>query len=114
MTRPGEYLRQNRIKIALWVAVIEGVLVIVHLIPHLAIYVVAVVAVFFYAAAGRNYKSALGRQLAWIFAASQAATVLIPRSSGSRGNRDTGAAARRARRPGRRARRRRLRRRGRP
>src|SRR5438045_1099898 len=78
MTRPGEYLRQNRIKIALWVAVIEGVLVIVHLIPHLAIYVVAVVAVFFYAAAGRNYKSALGRQLAWIFAASQAATVLIP------------------------------------
>ena len=78
MTSPGTALRQNRIKISLWIAVIEGLLTIVHVIPHLAIYVLAVVAVAFWAAAGRNYKSNLGRQLAWIFGASQALAVLVP------------------------------------
>jgi len=78
VTSPGKYLHAHRIRIALWVAVAEGVLTIVHVIPHLAIYVLAVVAIAFWAGAGRNYKSSLGRQLSWIFAASQAAAVLVP------------------------------------
>jgi len=78
VTSPGEYLRRNRIKIALWVAVVEGLLTVVHLLPRLALYVLAVVAIAFYAFSGRNYKSHFGRQASWIFAASQAAAVLVP------------------------------------
>jgi hypothetical protein len=78
VTSPGTYLYAHRIRIALWVAVIEGLLTIIHVLPHLAIYVLAVVAIAFWATAGRNYKSNVGRQLAWIFAASQAAAVLVP------------------------------------
>jgi len=78
VTSPGNYLHAHRIRIALWVAVVEGLLTIVHAIPHLAIYILAVAAIAFWAIAGRNYKSSLGRQLSWIFAASQAAAVLVP------------------------------------
>jgi FtsH-binding integral membrane protein len=75
---PGISLRQNRIKIALWIAVAEGLLVLIGVIPHWLVYGLAVVAVGFWALAGRNYKSNSGRQISWIFAASQAACVLVP------------------------------------
>ena len=78
MESPSLSLRRNRIKITLVIAVVEGLLVLVGVIPHLAVYVLAVVAIAFWALAGRNYKSNLGRQLSWIFAASQAAAVLVP------------------------------------
>jgi len=78
VTSPATSLRQNRIKISLWVAVAEGLLTLVGLIPHWLVYVLAAVAIAFWAGAGRNYKSNLGRQLSWIFAASQAACVLVP------------------------------------
>jgi len=78
VTSPATSLRQNRIKISLWVAVAEGLLTLVGLIPHWLVYVLAAVAIAFWAGAGRNYKSNLGRQLSWIFAASKAACVLVP------------------------------------
>ena len=78
VTSPSISLRQNRIKIALWIAVAEGVLTLIGLIPHWLVYALAVVAIVFWAFAGRNYKSNLGRQISWIFAASQAACVLVP------------------------------------
>jgi hypothetical protein len=71
-------LRHNRIKIALWIAVAEGVLAVVGVIPRWLVFVLAAVAIAFWAGAGRNYKSTLGRQIAWIFATSQAAAVLVP------------------------------------
>ncbi|MBV8081145.1 MAG: hypothetical protein JO186_12320 [Actinobacteria bacterium] len=78
MRHPGELLRRRRIRIALWIAVIEGLLTVVHALPHIVLYVLAVVAIAFYVTAGRHYKSTFGRQLAWIFAASQALAVLVP------------------------------------
>ena len=78
LSRPGNYLRQNRIKISLWIAVVEGLLVLIHVLPHLAVYILAVAAVAFWAAAGRNYRSNTARQASWILAASQALVVLIP------------------------------------
>jgi len=78
VTSPGTTLRQNRIKISLWVAVAEGLLTLVGLIPHWLVYVLAAVAIAFWAGAGRNYNSNLGRQISWVFAASQAAAVLVP------------------------------------
>ena len=78
MTGPGNALRQNRIKISLWIAVAEGLLTLIGVIPHWLVYGLAVVAIGFWVAAGRNYRSPLGRQVSWVFAASQAACVLVP------------------------------------
>jgi FtsH-binding integral membrane protein len=78
VTSPGTSLRHNRIKIALWIAAAEGLLTVVGVIPHWLVWVLAAVAIGFWAGAGRNYKSNLARQLSWIFATSQAAAVLVP------------------------------------
>jgi hypothetical protein len=78
LARPGGYLRQHRVKLALWIAVVEGIIVLVGLIPHIAIYALAVVAVVFYVAMARNYRSNTARQSGWIFAASQTLVVLVP------------------------------------
>jgi FtsH-binding integral membrane protein len=74
----GVSLRQNRIKIALWIAVAEGLLILVGVIPHWLVYILAAVSIAFWALVGRNYKSSSARNLSWIFAASQAACVLVP------------------------------------
>jgi hypothetical protein len=71
-------LRENRIKISLWIAVGEGLLTLIGVIPHWVVYLLAAVAIGFWAGAGRNYTSNLARQMSWIFAASQAAAVLVP------------------------------------
>ena len=75
--KPGA-LRANRLKITLWVGAIEGVLILFGLIPHLAIYLLAAIAIGFYAFVGRNYKSGTARSAAWIFATSQLIAVLVP------------------------------------
>ena len=64
-------------KITLWIG-IEGVLILLGLIPHLAIYLLAAIAIGFYAFVGRNYKSTTARSAAWIFATSQLIAVLVP------------------------------------
>jgi FtsH-binding integral membrane protein len=74
----GVSLRQNRVKIALWIAVAEGLLILIGVIPHLLVYALAAVSVGFWALVGRNYKSSSARNLSWIFAVSQAACVLVP------------------------------------
>ena len=71
-------LRANRLRITLWVGVIEGILTLVGLIPHLAIYLLAGIAIAFYAFVGRKYSSSTARNTAWIFAASQLIAVLVP------------------------------------
>ena len=77
-TRTGLWLRERRRRIALWVAVAEGVLVAVS--PDLTrwtVLVIAIVVLGFYALAGRNIKWDVGRQLSWIAAASQAIALLV-------------------------------------
>jgi hypothetical protein len=77
LSRPGQYLRAHRVRISLWTAALEGLLVVVGVLPHVLIYVLAVIAIAFWAMAGRAYKSGTGRQAAWIFASSQAIVALI-------------------------------------
>ena len=77
-SKPARYLRLHRFRITLWVAAGEGLLVLLHVIPHLAVYVLAIAGVAFWFGAARRYKSATARQISWIFAASQAIVVLIP------------------------------------
>ena len=77
-TRTGRWLRERRIRLALWVAVIEGLLVAIT--PDLTKWTVLVIGAIllgFYIVAGRNMRWDVGRQLSWIAAASQALAILV-------------------------------------
>ena len=65
-------------KIALWIAVVEGLLVVVHVIPKWPALVVAGVLLALYLLLGRQVRSHTARQVMWIAAASQALMALIP------------------------------------
>jgi hypothetical protein len=78
MSRPGGYLSERRLRISLVIAVIEGLLVIVDVIPRWAVFIVAVAAVAYWAAYGRSSQSVMVRQASWIFAASQVFVILVP------------------------------------
>ena len=77
-TRTGRWLRARRLRLAAWIAVIEGVLVIAHVIPKFVAFAAAAVAILFYLWVGREQRSDSVRQVSWIAAASQALAVLIP------------------------------------
>jgi hypothetical protein len=77
-TRAGRWLRGRRLRLALWIAVLEGI--VVALAPGVSrwtVVVVAILAVSLYAAAGRRTRWDVGHQLSWILAASQALAVVV-------------------------------------
>ena len=76
--RVGLWLQHRRIQIALWIAVIEGLLVAVHVINRWVAIAIAIAAITVYFFAGRESKSLTVRQVTWVAATSQAAVVLIP------------------------------------
>jgi hypothetical protein len=77
-SKQGRYLREHRLRLAIWIGAIEGLLTLLGFLPHLAIYVLAIVAIAWWFTMGRRYTSPTARQLTWIFAASQAIAVLVP------------------------------------
>jgi hypothetical protein len=77
-TRGGRWLRERRLRIAIWIAVIEGLLVVVHVIPKWLAIIVAAAVLAWYLLAGRRVASPSTRQIGWIAAASQAMLALIP------------------------------------
>ncbi|MDQ2969119.1 MAG: hypothetical protein M3R37_12465 [Actinomycetota bacterium] len=77
-TRIGRWLRERRLRLALWVAVVEGLLV--ALTPDLTkwtVLVIGAILLAFYIVAGRNISWDVARQLSWIAAASQALAILV-------------------------------------
>jgi hypothetical protein len=77
-TRTGRWLRDRRLRLTLWTAVIEGILVAVsHDLTRWTVLVIAVIVLAFYVLAGRQMKWDVGRQLSWIAAASQALAILV-------------------------------------
>ena len=77
-TRTGRWLRERRLRIALWIAVVEGVLLVVHVLPRWPMLFVAAAIIVLYMATVRSIRSDTGRQVAWVAAASQAFVALIP------------------------------------
>lgn len=77
-TRTGRWLRDKRLRLAIWVAVAEGILVAFHVIPWSVAFFVAAVLILFYLFVGRKLASDSARQASWIGAASQALVVLVP------------------------------------
>jgi hypothetical protein len=76
--RLGRLLRENRLRIALVLALVEGILVLLGEIPWWAVVLVAIVAVGLYATRGRSAGREAVREASWIFAISQVAVVLVP------------------------------------
>ena len=77
-SRSGRWLRARRTRIALWIAVIEGVLVAFHAIPWVAGILAAVLIVVLAFWVRRNIRSDTVRQVAWIAGVSQAFVALVP------------------------------------
>jgi len=71
-------LRENRIRIAFIVALVEGVLVLVGEIAWWIVVLVAVAGVVLYVTRGRTARTQKAREGSWIFAVSQLAVVLVP------------------------------------
>ena len=77
-TRAGRWLRARGLRFASWIAVIEGLLVVLHVIPWFAAIALAALALGFYIWLGRELRSDAARQGSWIAAASQVLVVLVP------------------------------------
>jgi hypothetical protein len=74
----GRWLAQRRLKIALGIAVLEGIIVaFAKDISSWTVIIVSAPIIAFYLLAGRSLDSDAGRQFAWIAAASQAFAVLL-------------------------------------
>jgi uncharacterized membrane protein len=76
-SRLSRWLRARRIRFALWIAVLEAVLVaIFHDVTKWTVIALAIVACAVYFGVARNSRSDSLRQLGWIFAASQVLAVI--------------------------------------
>lgn len=71
------WLRENRLKIALGIAVAEGIFVALENdFSRVTVIVIAIPVVLFYLLAGRTLDSQTGREISWILAMSQALAVV--------------------------------------
>jgi hypothetical protein len=71
------WLRANRIKIALGIALVEGIFVALEEdFSRVTVIVIAIPVVLFYLLAGRSLDSPTGREISWILAMSQALAVV--------------------------------------
>ena len=76
--RLGRRLRENRLRIALLLGLVEGVLVLVGEIDWWVVVLLALGAVALYVTRGRTAQREELREASWILAVSQVAVVLVP------------------------------------
>jgi hypothetical protein len=74
----SRWLRAKRLRIAAWIAVVEGLLVLIHAVPRIPSLILAAAIILFYFAFGRHVRVDALRQVSWIAAASQTLVILIP------------------------------------
>lgn len=77
-SRGSRWLREYRLRIAFWIALVESVLVVFHLMKWWLVLLLFVGATAAYFAAGRNSRSESIRQMTWIGAVSQAVVAIVP------------------------------------
>lgn len=77
-SRGGRWLRANRLKIAFWIAVVEGILVLLDVIPTWPAIAVAALLLLFYVFVGRRLPMDSGREISWIAAFSQLLVAILP------------------------------------
>ena len=77
-TRAGRWLRERRLRLALWIAVIEGIVVALRGdVSRWTVVGVAAVVLIAYMLVRENIRWDAARQLVWIVAASQVLAVLV-------------------------------------
>ncbi len=74
----GRWLRARRVRLALWIAVAEGVLVVFDALAGWLALLIGAAVIVFYLLVGRNLTSDIGRQASWIAALSQVFVALVP------------------------------------
>ena len=74
----GRWLRARRVRIAFWIAVAEGILVVFHAISWWLAIGVAVLVVAGWFSLAHRLRSDTARQAWWIAAVSQALVALVP------------------------------------
>jgi hypothetical protein len=77
-SRMGRWLRARRVRIAFWIAVVEGLLVALHAISWWAAIAIALLVVVGWFTVGHRLSSDAARQIGWIAAVSQALVALVP------------------------------------
>jgi hypothetical protein len=71
-------LRRQRLRIALAIAVVEGILVITDVIPWWLVLALATAGLALYVGVGRDSSNGDVRNITWIVAVSQLVVVLVP------------------------------------
>jgi hypothetical protein len=77
-SRSSRWLRSKRLRITLWIAAVEGLFYIVHVLHWWEAVVLAAIAVGTWWTGGRHNRSDTLRQASWIFAASQLLVLCVP------------------------------------
>ena len=77
-TRTGRWLREWRFRLALWIAVVEGLLVVFDLVAGWVALAIGVILVVFYFSVGRELRWDTLRQASWIAALSQVLVAFVP------------------------------------
>ena len=77
-SRTGRWLRGKQFRLTLWIAAVEGLLDVLHVLHWWEAVVLAAIGVLFWGYAGRNNRSDLVRQVSWIFAVSQLLVLRVP------------------------------------
>lgn len=76
-TRTGRWLKERRIRIVLWIAVVEGIVVALSDFTKWTVIGIAIPVLAIYVVWGRNARSDTAYQIAWIAGASQALAVVV-------------------------------------
>ena len=77
-SRIGRWLRARRVRVAFWIAVAEGILVVFHAISWWAAVAVAALLIVGWFSFAHRLRSETARQAGWIAAVSQALVALVP------------------------------------
>jgi hypothetical protein len=77
-SRSSRWLRKNRTRLALWIAVVEAALIIFDVFPRWPAFVLGLALLAFYFVVGRNVRSDTIRQASWVAAVSQLFIVALP------------------------------------
>jgi hypothetical protein len=77
-SRTGRWLRSRRLRIALWIAVVEGIAIVFDVISGWIALLIAAIVIAFYLLVGRELRQDTVRQTSWIAAMSQALVALVP------------------------------------
>lgn len=77
-TRASRWLRERRLKLALWIAVLEGIVVAVRGdISRWTVVIIAALVLLLYMSLRDRVRWDAGRQVLWIVAASQVLALLV-------------------------------------